>query len=96
MESSEPTYAALLRQLDDKVVELQTKNIQLKQNNDQLRTDNNRLYDRVDELLEDYMSMSRTVANNKDQLDVAYGRIKEAYMEIGRLKGRLEHALGTE
>jgi predicted nucleic acid-binding Zn-ribbon protein len=93
---SEPTYATLLRQLDDKVLELQDKNKQLEQANNQLRTDNNRLYDRLDELLEDYTAMSRTVAQNKDQLDVAYGRITNAYMEIGRLKGKLEHVLGTE
>ena len=93
---SEPTYATLLRQLDDKVLELQDKTKQLEQANDQLRTDNIRLYDRLDELLEDYMGMSRTAANNKDQLDVAYERIKNAYMEIGRLKGKLDLALGIE
>jgi predicted nucleic acid-binding Zn-ribbon protein len=93
---SEPTYATLLRQLDDKILELQDKNRQLEQANDQLRTDNDRLYNRLDDLLEDYMNMSRTVAHNKDHLDVAYERIKNAYMEIGRLNGKLEHVLGTE
>jgi regulator of replication initiation timing len=80
--------------LQGRIADLESEIVKLLNNNDRLSTDNNRLYDRLDDLLEESNRQQLTIQNYVRQIESSRELIKEAYMKIGVLKGQL--ALGIE